>query len=605
MNAAAGLDTQYRRKKPTYSGHKRLSQRLLTNKTPTRMQQTNPQHPASDATEPRSYAGTELEAVIEPQSLLECIEDVQSADADALPAESLRRVMDFFGVPPLEARVICIAVMEGLDNDSVNARSVTRALEMPLRTVAKIDIILKSLCRRGWLRTRDRDENSYSRDYRPHGRLMEAVTTEDAGHIQPIVVSGVNEHLQAMYQLIEVNEYLRTPGKELLADLVAGHQSQKSLPFVAWLDTHGLTPPELACVYYVVYKLLIGSDDVDIDDILKCVYPQCAERFGFRLSMMAGELAMTRERILRYDNTLSGRLVELNVGEALLPKLTELGIPIAAGNRAPKICECIGHTSVSRRDLFFEGMLGRQLQAFEKAISPESLPTLQERLRNKGMNPGLLAIFHGMPGTGKTESVLQMAARTGRDILKVDISKVRNKYVGESEKNIRAIFDDYRGALKKDGQAPILLFNEADGVLGRRISVSSSSDQMNNSMQNILLEELEVFTGILVATTNLAINLDEAFERRFTYKFRFGKAGTDALRAVWQAYFPELDAKLVDRLVAEHELSPAQIGNLAKKAEILRLVDAEEASGYEFFRDLIREESLHGHEGKNRIGFRA
>jgi hypothetical protein len=564
-----------------------------------------PRQPAPDVTPPVGYSASELDPVTEPKSLLECIEDVQSGEEGVIPADSLRRVMDFFGCTVLEARVIAVAVMEGLDNDSVNARSLTRAIDMRLRCVPEVEAILRSLCRRGWLRTRDRDENCFSRDYRPHARLMEAVTTEDARHIQAAVVSGVNDHLQAMYQLIEVNEFLRTPTEGLLADLVEAHTAQQALPFVAWLDAHGLTPPELACVYYVVYKLLDGSDDVDIDDILKCVYPNSTERFGFRMRMMGGQLAMTRQRILRYESNLSGHLVELNVGEALLLRLPELGVPVASGTRGPRICDRIGHGSVPRRELFFEGILGRQLQAFEKAIAPENLPTLQERLRQKGMNPGLLAIFHGMPGTGKTESVLQMAARASRDILKVDISKVRNKYVGESEKNIRAIFDEYRSALKKDAQAPILLFNEADGVLGRRISVSSSSDQMNNSMQNILLDELEVFPGILVATTNLAIHLDEAFERRFTYKFRFGKAGTDALRSVWQSYFPDLDARLVERLLAEHELSPAQIGNLAKKAEILRLVDAEEASGYEFFRDLIREESLHGHDGKNRIGFRA
>jgi hypothetical protein len=558
-----------------------------------------------DESKPLTCTESELEPVTDSRSLLDCIEDVHSADEEDPQPPSLRRVMDFFGCSEMEARILSVAVMEGLDNDSVNARSVVRAMEMPLKVVPEAEAILRTLCRRGWLRTRDRDENSFSRDYRPHPRLMEAVTSEDAARIQKPVVTGVNDHLQAVFQLIEMNEYLRTPSEELLDDLMKAHDAQKELPFVAWLDTQHLTPAELACIYYVVYKLLDGSDDIDIDDILKCVYPQSSERFGFRMRMMNGTLAMTRERIIRYDNNLSGRLVELNVGESLLPKLAELGVPIAGGSRTPRICERIAHDGITRRDLFFEGQLDAQLRNFEKAITPENLPKVQEKLKNKGMNPGLLAIFHGMPGTGKTESILQMAARTGRDILKVDISKVRNKYVGESEKNIRAIFDDYRAALKKNGDVPILLFNEADGVLGRRISVSTSSDQMNNSMQNILLEELEVFQGIFVATTNLAVNLDDAFERRFTYKFRFGKAGTAALKSVWQSYFPDIDMTLVERLMSEHELSPAQIGNLAKKTEILRLVEDEGPTGYEFFRNLIREESLHGNDGKNRIGFRA
>jgi hypothetical protein len=562
-------------------------------------------NPGKDESPSKTYSEEELELAPNSKSLFECIEELHEADEDGPPQDSLLRVKTFFGCTDLEARIISVAVMEGLDNDSVNARSMTRAIHMPLRSIPVVDKILKNLCRKGWLRTRDRDENSYSRDYRPHPRLMDAVSSENESLVLTPEVCGINDHLQSVFQLIETNEYLRIPSAEILNDVMKAHNDQNGLPFVAWLDGHGLSPAELVCVYYVVYKLLDGSDDIDLDDILKCVYPIPAERFQFRMHMIRGELPMTSKQILRYDNHLSGRLVEMNVGETLLSRLSELGVPVSTGSRASKVCERILHGSLMRKELFFDGVLDRQLRAFEKALHPEKLPSLQENLRKKGMTPGLLAIFHGMPGTGKTESAIQIAVRTGRDILKVDLSKIRNKYVGESEKNIRGIFDDYRAACKKDGPTPILLFNEADAVLGRRIVVNASTDQMNNSMQNILLEELEVFQGILIATTNLSINLDEAFERRFTYKFQFGRAGKEALRSVWHSYFPDIDPKVVERLVADHDLSPAQIGNLAKKTEILRLVEEEESTGYEFFRDLIREESLHGNDQKNRIGFRA
>lgn len=562
-------------------------------------------NPGMDENPSKSYLTEELELVTTPKTLLECIEEVHEADDDGPPEDSLQRVKTFFGCTDLEARIISVAVMEGLDNDSVNARSMTRSIHMPLRAVPVVDTILKNLCRKGWLRTRDRDENSYSRDYRPHTRLMDAVSSENASLVAMPPVCGINEHIQFVYHLIETNEYLRMPTAVILDDVMKAHNEQKGLPFVAWLDGQGLSPTELVCVYYVVYKLLDGSDDIDLDDILKCVYPVPAERFQFRMRMIRGDLPMASEQILKYDNHMSGRLVEMNVGEKLLSRLSEFGVPVSTGSRAPKVCERVMHGSLVRKELFFEGTLERQLRAFEKALHPDKLPSLQENLRKKGMTTGLLAIFHGMPGTGKTESAIQIAARTGRDILKVDLSKIRNKYVGESEKNIRGIFDDYRAACKNDGPTPILLFNEADAVLGRRIVVNASTDQMNNAMQNILLEELEVFQGILIATTNLCINLDDAFERRFTYKFQFGRAGKEAIKSVWNSYFPDIDPKVVERLVADHDLSPAQIANLAKKSEILRLVEEEESTDYEFFRDLIREESLNGNDQKNRIGFRA
>lgn len=117
-----------------------------------------------------------------------------------------------------------------------------------------------------------------------------------------------------------------------------------------------------------------------------------------------------------------------------------------------------------------------------------------------------------------------MARRTGRKILEADVAKLRNCYVGETEKNMRALFADYRTACEENKLKPILLFNEADAILGKRMEGAVKAvDRMENSVQNILLQEMETFEGIMIATTNLLGNLDPAFERRFLFKIRFNK----------------------------------------------------------------------------------
>jgi SpoVK/Ycf46/Vps4 family AAA+-type ATPase len=239
-----------------------------------------------------------------------------------------------------------------------------------------------------------------------------------------------------------------------------------------------------------------------------------------------------------------------------------------------------------------------------RLLSPDRLPMIQEKLKKQGMNPGILAIFHGVPGSGKTESVLQLAAETGRDIYRVNISNVRNKYVGESEKGVKNIFEQYRKLASGKERMPILLFNEADAVLGKRISVNSSVDQMNNSMQNILLEEMESFQGIFIATSNLSLHLDEAFERRFTYKLRFSKAGEQVRKNLWQTHFPELSESDVLTLSEQLDLSPAQIENLRKRWEIHRILFEEAIIDFSFIKTLAEQESIKPGDNKPVIGFR-
>lgn len=124
--------------------------------------------------------------------------------------------------------------------------------------------------------------------------------------------------------------------------------------------------------------------------------------------------------------------------------------------------------------------------------------------------------FYGTPGTGKTETVLQIARKTGRDLIQVNVSEVKSMWVGESEKNIKGIFDDYKQKVKQSVKAPILLFNEADAIIGKRqVGAERAVEKMENSIQNIILQEIEQLDGILIATTNLAENMDKAFERRF------------------------------------------------------------------------------------------
>ena len=138
-------------------------------------------------------------------------------------------------------------------------------------------------------------------------------------------------------------------------------------------------------------------------------------------------------------------------------------------------------------------------------------------------------------------------------------------WVGESEKNIKALFDNYRNKVKECKLTPILLFNEADAIIGKRQEGAERAvDKMENSIQNIILQEMETLDGILIATTNLAQNMDKAFERRFLYKIKFTKPTIEARMSIWHEMIPALSEADTHALAAKYDFSGGQIENIAR-----------------------------------------
>ena len=183
-------------------------------------------------------------------------------------------------------------------------------------------------------------------------------------------------------------------------------------------------------------------------------------------------------------------------------------------------------------------------------------------------------LFYGEPGTGKTESVMQMAKATGRAIMHVDISATKTCWFGESEKLIKKVFTDYRRLCEKSKLKPILLFNEADAVFSKRKDVGSGNvAQTENAIQNIILEEMENLDGILIATTNLADNLDRAFERRFLFKIRFDKPTIEAKANIWLSKLPSLSAEDARTLASGYDFSGGQIDNITRKALMQEIIN--------------------------------
>ena len=187
--------------------------------------------------------------------------------------------------------------------------------------------------------------------------------------------------------------------------------------------------------------------------------------------------------------------------------------------------------------------------------------------------------------------------------MKVDISQIKSKWFGESEKQIKKIFTTYHELKNASKKTPILLFNEADAVISKRKDSNSSNvAQTENAMQNIILEELENFEGIFIATTNLADNLDTAFERRFLFKVEFHKPEIEVKVKIWKAKLNKLKLNNCLRLAEKYNFTGGQINNIVRKCEMAEVLKNTKLT-FEKIQEFCKEETINKSEN-TQIGFR-
>lgn len=351
--------------------------------------------------------------------------------------------------------------------------------------------------------------------------------------------------------------------REFREELKKLFDDNKQVGFVKKLREYYLSEDEEMTVAFFCH-CLVNKDDEDIR------FGQLEDLFDTK-----ADFHKTKARLRSGDHKLMEKnLIEHRCEDGIADnnryKLTEtaksnLLAEMKVCTSTEKLADVIDPKMLSEKQLFFPKDIKRQVDELNAFLKPENFQKIQERMKEKGFRNGFACLFYGGPGTGKTETVYQLARQTGRSIMVVDVPRIKSKWVGESEKNIKALFDRYREQVNRAKETPILLFNEADAIIGiRKNGASSAVDKMENSIQNIILQEMESLDGIMIATTNLQQNLDKAFERRFLYKIKFEKPTVEARTHIWQSMIPELNDIDVQILAEKYDFSGGQIENIAR-----------------------------------------
>jgi len=244
-----------------------------------------------------------------------------------------------------------------------------------------------------------------------------------------------------------------------------------------------------------------------------------------------------------------------------------------------------------------------EVERLADLLKPDNFARVKQRLADNGERKGFVCLFYGAPGTGKTETVQQIARQTGRSLYQINISEINSCWVGESEKNIKRIFDRYRDFAENCTPEPILFFNEADGIFTKRVDTGGANPtvaQMQNAVQNIILQEMETLEGIMIATTNLTQNLDSAMERRILFKIKFDKPETDVKAQIWRTFLPSLTDEQAKSLALRYDFSGGQIENIKRKSVVDNILSGIEPD-FDTICDYCSREKLDC--GRTRIGF--
>lgn len=387
----------------------------------------------------------------------------------------------------------------------------------------------------------------------------------------------------------------------------------------------------------VLSQLESSMTDLEFVKKIKKAVPDNTDRFilydccnDFVNYNLPSNLSRTLQDIYGYDNEFFKKMHEykdekcflLKKGFLILDKNTNLNkaeltlsdktIEYIYGDEASLFVQNIDDKNViepkklKAKTLFYPDEIVSQIDMLAHSLENKNLIETQKRLEKKGLPQGVAVLLYGAAGTGKTESVYQLAKKTNRKVYHVDISESKSCWFGESEKLIKRIFTNYRNmcesCIRHKENIPILLFNEADAIISKRKDVGSSNvAQTENAIQNIILEQMETLEGIMIATTNLCNNMDSAFERRFLFKIKFDKPGIKERLHIWKNKLPLLTDEEAKLLASKFDFSGGEIDNIVRKCEIDEIINGA-LPDIQKIEELCKNEKLSGPEAR-KVGF--
>ena len=537
-------------------------------------------------------------------TLLSAIERVVEGAKDSMLCDQffinckaeLKFLADSYGITPRQAALFCVCMERGprrIDFDDLAS-----FLDLNTIRILSYGSDIDALVHRRLLRYRDvQDEDSFD---------VPSIVVKSLKHNEVyqlpkrtgLDASSMMEYMNMWFE--DLNDDA-VSARELLDEMTAMIEENPQVALAQKINALHLCDEDMLLVLFFCHKL-INENDNDIR------FGQLEDLFFDKADLNRAKANLRRGDHRLMQNKLIEHLCVEGIADNTRYKLTEeakrdlLG-EFHLGGADEKLADVLLPEGLTAKELFFSENVAHQVEELTSLLGVEQYKEIHKRMEQRGFRQGFTCLFHGGPGTGKTETVYQLARCTGRQVMVVDVPQIKSKWVGESEKNIKALFDRYRTLVEKFDVAPILLFNEADAVIGiRKQGAQNAVDKMENTVQNIILQEMESLDGILIATTNLTENLDSAFERRFLYKICFEKPDAAVRSKIWGMMIPDLSKSIAATLAGKYDFSGGQIENIARKYAVSCILHGEAKDPQRALEELCSNEKICS-SATRRIGF--
>lgn len=468
-----------------------------------------------------------------------------------------------------ESLIFVTTFIVQMQEQSMGLRDFTRFLEINPIDAIRYNTEFETLIQKKYITSTSRSGShnvtfmSGRRDLKVNTKLMESILGNKPINLNLKKELDKYKFFEKVSKLIDQRDNDDMVSDELF-DLVKDLEGENpQLPFIKDLCLMNIETEDRTLIYEMADDLVRGVA-TSLTRTLCDIYDDVRDR-------------MSKTRDLVGETTILNSLKLISLSEVKFHndatlELTDKSKEILLGEdqklfvSEESIRNMIKSTDVQSKVLFFDNDTRQQLDMLSSSLEQKNFTELQSRLKENNLPSGVAIVFYGSPGTGKSESAYQLAKKTGRDIITVDLSNTKSMWFGQSEKKIKEIFTDYNKVCQYSEIKPILLFNEADGVLSKRMdNRNSATHQTENTIQNILLEEFEKNQGIIIATTNLEKNLDSAFERRFLFKVKYDKPSTQVRKLIWRNKMPWIDDDVLSQIVERFDFSGGEIDNVFRK----------------------------------------
>lgn len=487
-------------------------------------------------------------------------------------AEAAKPIEAFYGCNSFEAIILCICLHFQAHNKIISNASIATVLKLDFTEMAELVQALRSMVRKELIRSLKDRERGIKYQI-PNDIWLSAFT----GKVRVKKKNDEKDEVMNLLKKIRA-EILRRyndeiSSYELLINIDEELSEHQSEPFVQWVYKLNLEESIRAVFLNACFEFIVEDVLIDIEFMCNMVMQDNYDRYCFKKTLANGSNELITKNLIEFNEGNVDIICYIHLSNYTREKLLQHHVELKDAPLVSKHLNIYLPESIQEECLLFNYKEEKELQRLHKALSEEGYKQLEAKLKEKSFSASLTITLYGKPGTGKTATAYQLAKQSSRVLLVADVASIKSMWLGESEKNLKALFSDYRRISKQLDKTPILLFNEADALISKRVDIIGGADQTMNALQNILLQELENFEGIFIGTTNLVQNMDPAFERRFLFKLLLTEPNNDVKLKLLSQAFPAIDVNVLEKIALQYNLTGSNIKNIKKKAELMEVID--------------------------------